>query len=295
LSAEPKDISASLSHSRSNAAARPEPDPLVLVEYLLHLADSALILGHRLSEWTGHGPILEQDIAISNIALDLIGQARYLYQHAAKLIMAMDAKSIARPHFLPASEPLTEDSLAYLRDAGDFRNSLLVEQPNGDWARTTLRQFYFSAFQFYLFRHLQTSLDQQLAAIAEKSSKEIAYHLRWSSEWVIRLGDGTQESHRRMQVACADLEKYLPELFRPAAYELLAAQAGLAVDPSGLREPWLREVRRVFEEAGLSGALPDLARYSPHEAGKQGRHSEALGYVLAEMQFLQRAYPRCEW
>ena len=158
--------------------------------YTLHLADNALVLGHRNSEWSGHGPILEQDIAISNIALDLIGQARNFYQYAAQLSGQKD---------------LTEDSFAYLHDAWDFKNCLLVEQPNGDWAKTILRQFFFSAYQYYFYQQLQQSTDAQLCAIAEKSLKEVTYHLKWSAEWVIRLGDGTAESKMRMLNALDDL------------------------------------------------------------------------------------------
>src|SRR2546430_7852708 len=164
-----------------------------LFDYVLHLADDALILGHRNSEWCGHGPVLEQDIAITNISLDLIGQARNFYQYAAQL----------------KSDGSSEDSLAYLRDAHEFKNCLLAEQPNGDWAATILRQFFFSAYQFYLYQQLQNIpdiyRDQQLAAIAEKSLKEVTYHLRWSSEWVIRLGDGTDESRKRMINAIDEL------------------------------------------------------------------------------------------
>src|SRR6185369_10668419 len=168
-----------------------------LVNYTLHLADDALILGHRNSEWCGHGPVLEQDIAITNISLDLIGQARNFYQYAAELINQLTNPQDA------AHKPsnTTEDSLAYLRDNREFKNCLLVEQPNGDWAKTMVRQFFFSAYQFYLYQELEKNKYEQLAAIAEKSLKEVNYHLRWSSEWVIRLGDGTEESHKRMSSA----------------------------------------------------------------------------------------------
>src|ERR1700730_747724 len=175
-----------------------------LLAYTLHLADNALILGHRNSEWAAHGPILEQDIAISNIALDLIGQARNFYQYAAHL---SDKKEV------------TEDTLAYLRDAWDFKNCLLVEQPNGDWAKTILRQFFFSAYQYYFYQQLQNSSDLQLAAIAEKALKEVTYHLKWSAEWVIRLGDGTEESNSRMKQAVDDLWKFSGELTIPSDYE----------------------------------------------------------------------------
>lgn len=244
------------------------------IEYALHLADNALILGHRNSEWTGHGPILEQDIALSNIALDLIGQARYLYQHAAGLI----------------GNNSTEDNLAYGRDSWDFRNCLLVEQPNGDWGKTILRQFLFSSWQYYFYEHLQRSRDRGLAAIAEKSHKEVAYHLRWSGEWVIRLGDGTDESHRRMVDALEQLWKFTGELFVPAAYEKSLIAEGMAVDVGAIRPGWEEKVGEVFNEAGL-----EATRTWMQTGGKEGRHTEQLGYLLAEMQFLQRAYPDCEW
>jgi ring-1,2-phenylacetyl-CoA epoxidase subunit PaaC len=244
------------------------------IEFTLHLADNALILGHRNSEWTGHGPILEQDIALSNIALDLIGQARYLYQHAARLIGA-DA---------------TEDRLAYGRDAWDFRNCLLVEHANGDWGVTILRQFLFSAWQFYFYEQLQRNQDRELAAIAEKSSKEVVYHLRWSGEWVIRLGDGTEESFLRMERAVDQLWKFTGELFMPAAFERSLIAAGIAVDAEAIRPLWEEKVGEVFNEAGLK--IPTAWMQS---GGKEGRHTEQLGYLLAEMQFLQRAYPNSEW
>jgi ring-1,2-phenylacetyl-CoA epoxidase subunit PaaC len=246
------------------------------IEYALHLADNALILGHRNSEWTGHGPILEQDIALSNIALDLIGQARFLYQYAAQLI----------------GPETTEDILAYGRDAWDFRNCLLVEQDNGDWGKTILRQFLFSAWQYYFYGKLRHNQDRDLAAIAEKSLKEVTYHLRWSSEWVIRLGDGTEESHSRMEHALDQLWKFTGELFVPAAYERALIAAGIAVDPAPLRSLWMEKVGDVLGEAQL--ALPTESTWM-QTGGKEGRHTEHLGYLLAEMQFLQRTYPGCEW
>ncbi|HXB09169.1 MAG TPA: 1,2-phenylacetyl-CoA epoxidase subunit PaaC [Puia sp.] len=251
------------------------------IDYALHLADDALVLGHRNSEWTGHGPILEQDIALSNIALDLIGQARYLYQYAARLMNATAASG--KPE-------VTEDILAYLRDSWDFRNCLLVEQTNGDWGRTVLRQFFFSAYQYYFYRELQQSRDTELAAIAEKSLKEVTYHLRWSSEWVIRLGDGTEESHTRMVAALDGLWMYTGELFLPADYERSLSPGGIAVDLAVIQPFWEERVREVLQEATL--ALPSAVA---QKGGKQGRHTEQLGFLLAEMQFLQRAYPGCEW
>ncbi len=246
-----------------------------LIDYTLHLADNALVLGHRNSEWTGHGPILEQDIALSNIALDLIGQARYLYQFAAGQI----------------GGDMTEDRLAYLRDSWDYKNSLLVEQPNGDWGKTILRQFLFSAWQFPFYRELLQSRSEELAAIAEKSLKEVTYHLRWSSEWVIRLGDGTEESHRRMEAAVDQLWKFTGELFVPADYETALAGEGIAVDLALIRGAWQERVHDVFGQAQLSVPVNAWAL----TGGKQGRHTEHLGYLLAEMQFLQRAYPGNEW
>ncbi|HMH21825.1 MAG TPA: 1,2-phenylacetyl-CoA epoxidase subunit PaaC [Puia sp.] len=264
-------------------------NPQALIDYTLHLADNSLILGHRNSEWTGYGPVLEQDIAISNIALDLIGQARNFYQYAAKLINQGSSDRA------PATA-VTEDSLAYLRDAWDFRNCLLAEQDNGDWAKTILRQFFFSAWQFYLYQELQTGKDTGLAAISEKALKETTYHLRWSSEWVIRLGDGTEESHSRIIKALDDLWKFTGEVFIPSRYEAQLSSEGIIPDLSLLREKWEEKVRDIFAQATLS--VPEGkggADIWMQTGGKEGRHTEQLGYILAEMQFLQRAYPGCEW
>jgi ring-1,2-phenylacetyl-CoA epoxidase subunit PaaC len=245
-----------------------------LVNYTLHLADNALILGHRNSEWCGHGPVLEQDIAITNISLDLIGQARNLYQYAAQL----------------KADGSTEDSLAYLRTERDFKNCLLVEQPNGDWAKTILRQFFFSAYQNLLYTQLHNTSDETLSAIAEKSLKEVSYHLRWSSEWVIRLGDGTGESHQRMLQAISDLWMYTGELFTPQPYELkIYNNAG--IDTSPIQLAWEQKVREIFSEA----TLPFPEKVFMQTGGKDGKHTEHLGYVLAELQYMQRAYPNCEW
>src|SRR5580692_631185 len=207
----------------------PSPLDLNLQYYVLHLADNALVLGHRNSEWTGYGPILEQDIALSNIALDLVGQARYLYQYAAKLMNEAPPPKTLAPGGVSGGAEVTEDSLAYGRDAWDFRNCLLVEQANGDWGKTVLRQFLFSAWQLFFYEQLKRSRDSELAAIAEKSHKEVIYHLRWSSEWVIRLGDGTAESHSRMEKAMDELWQYTGELFSPADYERKLSPAGIAV------------------------------------------------------------------
>lgn len=246
-----------------------------LINYTLHLADNALILGHRNSEWCGHAPVLEQDIALSNIALDLIGQARNFYQYAAKL----------------AGNGATEDSLAYLRDAIDFKNALLAEIPNGDWAQTVLRQFFFSTYQYFLYQQLQNSKDQQLAAIAEKSLKEVTYHLRWSSEWVIRLGDGTAESKKRMLQAIEECWSFTGDLFLMTGYEQQVFNDGYGVDLQTIKPLWQEKINAVLEEATLE--LP--ANSWMQSGGKTGIHTEHLGFILAEMQFLQRAYPNAEW
>jgi ring-1,2-phenylacetyl-CoA epoxidase subunit PaaC len=241
-----------------------------LIDYTLHLADNALMLGQRNSEWCGHGPVLEQDIAITNISLDLIGQARSLYQYAAQL----------------KADGSTEDSLAYLRTEREFKNCLLVEQPNGDWAQTMLRQFLFSSYQFYLYQYLQSSTDKTIAAIAEKSLKEVSYHLRWSSEWVIRLGDGTEESHKRMMAAIEELWRYTGELFIPAPYE---TESG--IDLASLRTEWDKKVKAVMEEA----TLPVPEKVFMQTGGKTGAHTEQLGFILSDLQYMQRTYPGCEW
>ena len=262
--------------------------------YTLHLADDALVLGHRNSEWCAHGPVLEQDIAITNIALDLIGQARNFYQHAAQLINGSQkpgsskARSLLERGF---GGEASEDKLAYLRDRHEFKNCLLAEQPNGDWAKTILRQFFFSVYQYFLYNELQKSNDPQLAAIAEKSLKEVTYHLRWSSEWVIRLGDGTEESHQRMLKAVDELWPYSGELFEGASYEQSAAKEGLGVDPSSLKPKWEERVKEVFSEA----TLPYPDKVLMKTGGKKGDHTEHLSSILADLQFMQRAYPNSEW
>jgi ring-1,2-phenylacetyl-CoA epoxidase subunit PaaC len=255
----------------------------LLTTYIIHQADNALILGHRNSEWTGHGPILEQDIALSNIALDLVGQARNFYQLAA-----------TRINELTPGEHITEDDLAYLRDTNEFRNFILVEQVNGDWAKTILRQFYFSTYQFLMYNQLLKSTVPEIAAISEKSIKETRYHIKWSSEWVLRLGDGTEESHARMLDALQTLNRWIPELFQPADFEYEAAGSGAGILPELLKDDWYYRVNKLFETA----TLPRLTlEKKPMQilSGKKGVHSEHLGFLLAEMQFLQRAYPGANW
>ncbi len=250
-----------------------------LINYTLHLADTTLILAQRNSECCAHGPVLEQDIAITNISLDLLGQSRNFYQYAANLINQSTGKSE------------TEDSLAYLRTEREFKNLLITELPNGDWAQIVLRQFLFSVYQFLLLEQLQAGKDEQLAAIAQKSIKETTYHIRWSSDWVIRLGDGTAESNTRMNNALESLWEYSGELFIPAEYETAILNRGISTNPADLFQPWLQKVTAVFEEATLK--IP--ANRFMQSGGKTGTHTEHMGFILAEMQSLQRTYPGAAW
>ena len=265
--------------------------------YCLQLADNCLILGQRNSEWTGHGPVLEQDIAITNISLDLIGQARNFYQYAANGYNAMDATSKkACNTWLPSlwktfNRELQEDDLAFLREERQFLNLLITELPKGDWGFTILRQFFFSSFQFQQFQVLQKLQDEQLSAIAEKSLKEIAYHLQWSGEWVIRLGDGTEESKKRISDSLATLWPYTGELFLMSDVESSAIQSGFAPDVSKLKENWLNKVTTVLEEATLT--IPKESWMQ--KGGKDGMHTEHLGYLLTEMQYMQRTFPNVTW
>jgi ring-1,2-phenylacetyl-CoA epoxidase subunit PaaC len=245
-------------------------------EYLLRLADTTMVLSQRLSEWCGKGPALEEDMALTNVALDLIGQARFWYTYAGEL----------------EGKGRDEDKLAYLRDAHDFRNLLLVEQPNGTYADTLARQFYFDVWHFLLLRELAASKDERIAGIAGKSIKEVAYHVRRSSDLVVRLGDGTEQSHQMMQQALDDLWMYTGEMFKADAVEQAMAEQGIGPDLASLREPWLKHVSEVFDEATLK--LPPVDAWM-QKGGKQGVHTEHLGYLLAEMQFLQRAYPGASW
>jgi len=257
--------------------------------YSLHLADNALILGQRNAEWTGHGPVLEQDIAITNISLDLLGQARNFYQYAAFLFNGFnEEQKKAVDQYIPRlwkkyNRELQEDDLAFLREEQQYLNLLITELPRGDWAQSVLRQFFFSAFQFYLYQQLQNNADQQLAAIAEKSIKEVTYHLRWSGEWVIRLGDGTNESNDRMKNALTDQWMFTGEMFMPEAYELL--------DVSTIKNSWTKKVDDILSQATLE--LPKQTWMQ--SGGKHGKHSEYLGYLLTEMQYLQRTFPNVTW
>lgn len=244
-------------------------------DYTLRLADTSLILGHRLSEWIGHAPLLEEELALGNIALDLIGQARALYAYAGTV------EALGRD----------EDALAYRRDAGEFRNILLVEQPNGDFAHTIVRQFLYSAFAHPFWGGLARSRDTALAAIAAKAEKEAAYHLRHAGEWLIRLGDGTEESHRRAQQALEDLWFYSGEMFETDAVEGALIATAVAIDPGPIRTQWEATVDGVLLEATLRCPVAAWMQ----SGGRSGRHSEHLGHVLATMQFLQRAYPGATW
>lgn len=265
--------------------------------YTLHLADTALLLAQRNAQWTGHGPVLEQDIAITNIALDLLGQARNLYQHAADLYNNFNAAQKNEvDNLIPQSwksynRELGEDDLAFLRDAQQFRNLLIAELPRGDWAHTMLRQLFLSALQHYQYEGLKKSSDAQLAAIAEKAAKEITYHLRWSSEWVIRLGDGTEESNRRLKKALEELWPFTSEAFVAAPFEDACLREGIGTGMGFLKSSWRQKVESVFNEAQLE--IP--AEAHAQSGGKEGRHTEYLIPLLAEMQQLQRTHPNAVW
>ena len=246
-----------------------------LFNYTLQQADNCMILGQQLGEWCGHGPILEQDIAMTNISIDLIGQARMWYQYAAEI----------------KGDGTSEDDLAYLRDAWGYRNVLLVEQPNGDFAQTIFRQFLYDTYSCYFYEMLMNSSDERLAAIAAKSHKEALYHIKWSSDWVIRLGDGTKESHNRMKEAIENLWPYADEPVDSNETEIIAVKEGYGVDLAVLKEKRDTKIREVLTEA----TLEVLKNIYTHKGGKDGHHTEHLGYILADLQFLQRAYPGLEW
>ena len=244
-------------------------------EYALRLGDNALILCQRLGEWCGHGPELEEDLALTNVALDLIGQARMLFQYAAEL----------------EGQGRSEDDLAFLRDGHDFKNTLLVEQPNGDYAETIVRQFFYDSYAKLFYEGLAQSSDERFKSIAEKSIKEVTYHLRHSGGWLVRLGDGTQESHDRMQQAVERLWCYTGELFEMDEVDQMLLAEGVVPDLKPLHDSWRADIEAAFGEATL--VVPDNPWMA--SGGKSGTHSEHLGYVLADMQFLQRAYPGAQW
>jgi ring-1,2-phenylacetyl-CoA epoxidase subunit PaaC len=257
----------------SVASIQVSETPLVL--YTLRRADDALILGHRLSEWCGHAPMMEEDMALANMGLDLLGQARELYSYAAKV----------------EGKGNDEDKFAYLRDVRQYHNLLLLEQPNGDFAHTMVRQFLYSAFADLYWRAMMKSDDATLAAVAAKSEKESAYHLRHSSEWIVRLGDGTEESHTRAQAAIDHLWAFTGEMFEADASERVLIDVGMAVDPAGLRPQWLKTVADVVDEATLALPKSDWMQ----QGGRDGRHSEHLGHLLSELQSMQRTFPGAVW
>ena len=251
------------------------PAPEVRFRYVQRLADASLILAQRLGELIGHAPALEEDLGIANIGLDLLGQARLLLAYAGEI----------------EGRQRTEDALAFLREHRDFRNPILVEQPNGDFGQTIVRQFLFDAWQFELYDRLIASRDTHLAGIAEKALKETRYHLRYSANWLVRLGDGTEESHERAQRALDNLWPFTAELFDPDATDEAMMRAGIAPDYSAVRASWNERVSAVLAEATLE--RPADRPYLWY--GSKGDHSEHLGHLLSQMQYLQRTYPGASW
>lgn len=246
-----------------------------LLNYCIALGDDSVVLGHRLSEWCRNGPFLEEDLALTNVALDFIGRARMFYSYAAEL----------------EGQGRSEDDIAYLRDSRDYRNLLINELPNGDFAFTLARQFLVDVYDMGFFTELAQSKDSMLAAIAAKAVKESRYHLRRSEDWIKRLGDGTDESHERVQKAFSQLWGYLPELFEVSDEEQQLVDAGIAVDRNSLEENWTAHVHAVMREATLDVPADDWSI----GGGRDGVHTEHLGFLLAEMQVLQRNYPGQQW
>lgn len=263
-------MSATAAIAKSSAASAD-----VRFRYAVYLGDTSLILAQRLGEWVGHAPALEEDLALANIALDLLGQARHLLSYAGEI----------------EGEGRTEDDLAFLRDPSDFANLALVEQPNVDFGYTIVRQFLIDAWQLELFERLQSSSEPRIAELAAKAVKETRYHYRFSSGWVVRLGDGTEESHKRVQTALDALWKFTAELFAPGAVDEEAAAAGLAPDPTALRSAWLANVEQVLQEATLKKPADVAYRWY----GKRHEHTEHLSRLLTEMQFMQRTYRGAQW
>ncbi|WP_233152879.1 1,2-phenylacetyl-CoA epoxidase subunit PaaC [Motiliproteus sp. MSK22-1] len=247
-----------------------------LYDYLLRLGDSPLILGQRLCEWCGHAPALEEEIAIMNIGLDLIGQCRNWLELAAKT----------------ADNGQDADKLAFTRDAHQYRNLLIVEQPNGNFADTMARQYFYDAWHLFTLEALCNSNNRDIAEIAAKAVKEVRYHLRRSREWIIRLGDGTELSQQRMQQAIDDIWMYTGEMFEMDDIEKTLVQEGCAADQQQIKQRWLDEVAETLATATINHPDPDAYM---QQGGKQGVHTEGLGFILAEMQFLQRAYPNATW
>ncbi len=246
-----------------------------LIQYICGVADNALILGQRLSELCGHGPNLETDIALTNMALDLLGQTRSYYQYAAQL----------------SDKDKTEDDIAFLRVERQYKNVLLVEQPNTHFGYVITRQFFYDVFHLLLLQELQNSKDETLSAIAKKAIKEVSYHQRFSSDWIKRLGDGTEESHQKVQEAVNDLWKFTDELFHMTNYDRLAVDSGIGIDVTTLKEKYYQRIGEVLEEATLT--IPKIKWFQ--KGGKQGIHSEHMGYLLADLQYMQRTYPNMKW
>lgn len=244
-------------------------------KYLLHLADNPLILGQRLGEWCGHGPVLEQDIALTNIALDLIGHARLLYQYIASLSV----------------QKTDEDTLAMLRYEHEYFNLLLAEQPNKDFGHTITRQFVYDAFNLGQYEKLSAHHDPQLSGIAVKALKEIKYHYRFSSEWVVRLGAGTEVSHRYMQDAFDELWRYTGEMFKMSTYETDLLEESYSIDLAALQPEWTQRIKTIASQAGLNIPEDEVMQYG----GKEGKHTEHMGYILTELQYMQRTYPQMTW
>jgi ring-1,2-phenylacetyl-CoA epoxidase subunit PaaC len=256
----------------------PPPPPHDELELLLRLGDDRLVLGHRLSEWCGHAPILEEDIALANVALDLLGQATMFLRRAGEV----------------EGKGRDEDALAYWREAVEFRNCLLVEQPNGDFGFTIVRQFLFDVYAVVTLDALARSANAEIAAIATKSLKEAKYHVRHSGEWLLKLGDGTEESHRRAQRALDELWRFTPELFAPDDVAARLAAQGIGPDLPALRAQWDTLARDVVGRATLT--VPQNASHTPHlHGGRAGMHSEHLGHLLAELQIVARSHPGAKW
>lgn len=247
-----------------------------LFKYCLRIADSSLIIGHRLSEWCGHGPILEEDIAMTNMALDYVGQARTLFAYAAEV----------------EGKGRTEDDLAYLRLEREYTNALLCERPNGDFAETCLRQYLFSVYTYHLYTALSKSSNETIAGFATKSVKEVAYHKRHTGGWMLRLGDGTEESHQRAQDALNSLWMWTGDLFDMDDSDQQMIDAGIGTDLNAIKSVWEAEVTELLQKATLS--IPETSGWM-QTGSKKGMHSEHLGFILAELQYLQRSYPGCNW
>ena len=259
----------------TTATLEPAVDQAALFEFLVRIGDNALILGHRVSEWCGHAPALEEDIALANTALDLIGETQLW------LGLAGEVEGKGR----------SADDLAYLRDGFEFRNTLLVERPNGDFGKTLMRQFLYDAWHYLLLKSLKGSTDRRIAEIAEKAFKEVSYHLDRSRDLVIRLGDGTDESHCRMQDALDGLWPYTGEMFVADAVDTRLAEAGVIPEPQSLKAGW----DEIVADALAEGTLKKPADGYMHKGGRRGVHTEHLGFILTELQFLQRAYPGAVW